>query len=95
MERLTERYSQSLVRIVGCTTAYSNKERKGANMQNAIVRLAAYEDSGLTPKEVFELTKVVRCRDCEMYREDGCVMSGFFGQRFYENDFCSKGRRRN
>lgn len=63
-------------------------------LESAIDRLAAYEESALTPEEVMELAKIVRCRDCEMYSDDGCSMSGFFGQRFYENDFCSKARKR-
>lgn len=61
---------------------------------DAAKRLAAYEDSGLTPEEVMELSKIVRCGDCEMYSEKGCSMSGLFGRRFNPDDFCSEGRRR-
>lgn len=45
MERLTERWCKGMVRIKGCSTAYPDKERKGAPMASAIARLAAYEDA--------------------------------------------------
>lgn len=51
MERLTERDGKYIC-IKGCTTHYADVERKGANHANAIVRLAAYEDTGLTPEEI-------------------------------------------
>lgn len=52
LERLTERWSDSVVKLKGCSNVYANVERKRAHIQNAIVRLAAYEDSGLMPDEV-------------------------------------------
>lgn len=55
MERLTEHWCDGMIRIKGCSTAYSDKERKGAPATNAIVRLAAYEDTGLTPEEIAEV----------------------------------------
>lgn len=64
MERLTERWSESVVKLKGCSNVYANVERKRAHIQNAIVRLAVYEDSGLMPDEVMELLKIVRCNDC-------------------------------
>ena len=45
MERLTERVGE-FIRIKGCKTLYGGKERKGAYLYNAIVRLAEYEDLG-------------------------------------------------
>ncbi|MBC5580886.1 hypothetical protein H8S23_05160 [Anaerofilum sp. BX8] len=55
MERLTEHYGDRCIRIKGCTSAYLNKERKSAPASNAVVRLAAYEDTGLEPEEIIEL----------------------------------------
>ncbi len=54
MERLTERYN-GYIRVKGCTTLYGNEERPTAPAANAIVRLAAYEDTGLTPEEIVRL----------------------------------------
>lgn len=51
MSRLTG-HDDKYVYIRGCLKRYTNVERKGANHANAIVRLAAYEDTGLTPDEV-------------------------------------------
>lgn len=51
MERLTE-HSGDSVFIKGCKTLYANQGRKGAPASNAIVRLAAYEDTGLSPEEI-------------------------------------------
>lgn len=51
MSRLTG-HDDKYVYIRGCRKRYTNVERKGANFANAIVRLAAYEDTGLTPSEV-------------------------------------------
>lgn len=44
MERLTEHLGNSIF-IRGCKTFYANEERKNAPASNAIVRLAAYEDT--------------------------------------------------
>lgn len=52
MERLTERWCKGMVRIKGCSSLYPDKERKGAPATSAIVRLAAYEDTGMTPEEI-------------------------------------------
>lgn len=57
MERLTERYGDGYIAIKGCATAYEGIERKGTPASNAIVRLAAYEDTGLEPEEVTELVR--------------------------------------
>lgn len=45
MERLTERWCKGMVRIKECSTAYPDKERKGAPMASAIARLATYDDA--------------------------------------------------
>ncbi len=52
MDRLTERLSDGCIRIKGCKTVYSGTERKRSHMTSAVVRLAAYEDTGLTPQEI-------------------------------------------
>lgn len=44
MNRLTERVD-GYIRIVGCKTLYSSSERPGAYLNNALIRLAAYEDA--------------------------------------------------
>lgn len=54
MDRLTERIENG-IRIKGCSTVYPTVERKSAPMQSAIVRLAAYEDIGLTPEEIVKI----------------------------------------
>lgn len=68
MERLTERYGDGYIAIKGCTTTYSDKERKGAPHANAIVRLATYEDTGLTPEEITKLTNTLKaiCKEYEI-----------------------------
>lgn len=77
MERLTERYGDGYIAIKGCTTAYSDKERKGAPHANAIVRLAAYEDTNLTPADINDLRNEL-CLKCGKYKDahlgacDGC-----------------------
>lgn len=63
MERLTERIGRT-VRVKGCRTHHIASELPKQYTRNAIVRLAAYEDSGLTPEEVAEFANVVRCQDC-------------------------------
>ena len=62
MDRLTVRDCFG-IRIKGCRTYYGDEERKRAYASNAVVRLAKYEDSGLTPQEVMGLkTKQLRGR---------------------------------
>lgn len=53
--RLTERTLDGYITIKGCASVYPSEERKRAPATSAIVRLCAYEDSGLTPDEVAEL----------------------------------------
>lgn len=63
MSRLTG-HDDKYVYIRGCLKRYTNVERKGTNHANAIVRLAAYEDTGLTPEEVNGLqTALTELRD--------------------------------
>ena len=59
MERLTQRIDGYL-NIWGRTALYEAVERPGAYLNNAIVRLAAYEDTGLTPEEVKLIANVLR-----------------------------------
>lgn len=79
MERLTERWCKGMVRIKGCSTAYLDKERKGAHAASAIVRLAAYEDTGMTPEEITGLcsmdkrAKMADLLRLEEYQEIGSI----------------------
>lgn len=59
MERLTE-HEGRYIKIKGRKTLYINKEVRTANSSNAIVRLAAYEDIGLDPKQVGEIFDKLR-----------------------------------
>ena len=52
MERLTEHYGDRYIRIKGCNSFYPREERKSAPASNAVVRLAAYEDTELSPEEI-------------------------------------------
>lgn len=54
MERLTK-HDGRFISVTGCKTLYENEERKSAPASSAIVRLAAYEDTGLTPQEIIAL----------------------------------------
>ena len=58
MERLTERFGGRYIAIKGCSTAYKDMERKGTPAANAVVRLSAYEDTGLTPDEIITLKSI-------------------------------------
>lgn len=98
MERLTKRIGE-YIEIIGCKSLYPTEERKRAPATSAIVRLAAYEDSGLTPDEVSELAKVVRCKDCEYkkkakYNEKGYLICPASGMEITDNDFCSYGEKK-
>lgn len=44
MERLTEHFGR-YIRIKGLSTIYSSEYRKTAHLNNAIIKLAAYEDA--------------------------------------------------
>lgn len=59
MERLTQRIDGYL-NICGRTALYEAVERPGAYLNNAIVRLAAYEDTGLTPAEIVHADKMLK-----------------------------------
>ena len=52
MERLTEEVYGKYIRIKGTKSLYERYERDGAPLSNAIVRLAAYEETGLKPEAV-------------------------------------------
>lgn len=64
MKRLTARYRDGYIGIKGCTTVYRDIERKGAPASNAVVRLAAYEDTGMTPDEIMAAAN--RRHDCKI-----------------------------
>lgn len=77
MERLTERGKRGInADIIGIDisdmcidlTIY-----KIGILESALNRLAAYEDSGLTPEEVMELAKIVHCKDCKYRHYSGEV----------------------
>lgn len=52
MERLTEEVYGKYIRIKGTKSLYERYERDGAPLSNAIVRLSAYEDTGLEPEDM-------------------------------------------
>lgn len=54
MERLTERFG-NYIRIKGNKSLYGSVEKNRAYLQNAIIRLAAYEDTGLEPNGIMAL----------------------------------------
>lgn len=54
MDRLTERHGRYIT-VKGCKTIHYCIERKSAPASNAVVRLAAYEDTGLMPEEITAL----------------------------------------
>ena len=52
MEKLTEYVDGKYIRIKGTKSLYERYERDGAPLSNAIVRLAAYEETGLEPEDM-------------------------------------------
>lgn len=58
MERLTDRYL-GYIGIKGCTSCYKDVERKSTPFSNAIVRLARYEDTNMTPEEITDLKETL------------------------------------
>ena len=72
MERLTERY-KGYIRIKGCSTLYANEERKGACLNNAVVRLAAYEDTWMEPDDIESLKIIPATNELMAYRALGTV----------------------
>lgn len=59
MERLSERCGD-YIRIKGCSALYANEERKGAYLNNAVVRFADYEDTGMEPEQITAAQKAMR-----------------------------------
>lgn len=57
MEKLTEYVDGKYIRIKGTKSLYERYERDGAPLSNAIVRLAAYEETGLKPEELAQAEK--------------------------------------
>lgn len=58
MERCTERLNDHQIRIKGCSTIYGSTKRKGAHLQNAIITLAAYEDTNQMPEDILSDTEM-------------------------------------
>lgn len=59
MERLTERY-KNYVRVTGLRSVYCIEEPdEMLSMGKAISRLAAYEDTGLTPEDIIKALKTL------------------------------------
>ena len=76
-------------------------------VKNVFDRLAAYEDSNLSPDEVQELAKakaegrlveVVRCGECRHYNttgcSDGCGWCENMDRGVFDEHYCSRGERR-
>lgn len=72
MERLTERY-KGYIRIKGCSTLYADEERKGAYLNNAVVRFADYEDTGMEPDDIESLKIIPATNELMAYRTIGTV----------------------
>lgn len=72
MERLTERYTPELVYLIGNGQTYNTRSR--SKMAKALDRLAAYEDTGLTPEEARCFGRLVRGE--RMVTEEDLMASG-------------------
>ena len=59
MRRLTERKGDGIIAL-GCRSIFPAIKRKGAYLSNAILRLAEYEDTGLTVERAAELGEAGR-----------------------------------
>lgn len=76
----------------GCTALYCRNRLKD--------RLAAYEDTGLTPEQLLpaDVAPVVRCRDCKYSYEDifgrCCSHGPCAGWVVLDDSFCGQGERR-
>lgn len=96
MERLTEEYGNyAIIDIQEINESIKSLISINNLITELLKRLAAYEDSGLTPEEVMELAKIVRCGECKYFQKDDCTMNDFFD--FFEtrkNAFCSYGERK-
>lgn len=70
MDRLTARHGRYIT-VKGCKAIHYCIERKDAPASNAVVRLAAYEDTGLTPEEIIGLCSMDRrARMAEILRKE-------------------------
>lgn len=91
MERLTERVG-NFIEVKGNKSLYSCEERKRAYLQNAIIRLCKYEDTGLTPEEI---PNIVHCRDCKhRYPKDFSAYCHHRVGPLKPDGFCDRGERR-
>lgn len=93
MERLTRRMCGGWGVVEGCELNTLH------GMRMVVGRLASYENTGLTPEEVAELAKIVRCKDCEYkkkasYNEKGFLICPASGMEITDNDFCSYGEKK-
>lgn len=90
MKRLTERLPNGVIRV-------NFIEAK----ENAVSRLAAYEDTGLEPEEIAKIREVdavpvVRCPKCEHYEDNGYHFCNKW-EHFLPDDsefFCAFGKRK-
>ena len=105
--RLTNRAESG---FVYCTQCCINQDKDCVEQDcfKAILdRLAAYEDSGLSPDEVQELAQakadgrlveVVRCGECRHYNttgcSDGCGWCENMDRGVFDEHYCSRGERR-
>lgn len=101
MERLTEHYGERYIRIKGCNSFYPREERKSAPASNAVVRLAAYEDTGLAPEEINNIVAVggCYCRECiygiQIDKSDEIRCCEYHDFTVWPKDgYCSYGQRR-
>ena len=98
IERLTKRNSN------GDVASHVDPQKRHMLFVN---RLAAYEDSGLSPEEVQEmarakaegrLVEVVRCGKCRHYNttgcSDGCGWCENMDRGVFDEHYCSRGERR-
>lgn len=95
MERLTKRVGR-FIEVKGRNSLYPDKERESAPISSGIVRLAAYEDSGLTPEEVADLANIVQCKDCKNVtcHSPSGLHCQILRRYMKETDFCSCGEKK-
>ena len=97
-KRKTKRCTQGIVCYAACENCFSDSLLKCSECsteKDALACLCAYEDSGLSPAEVMELAKIVRCKDCKYFCHKNKLP---FGQCDLSDDwnmellcYCSRG----
>lgn len=101
MNRLTKRHN------TGVSWNGNPDNSTQVRYRELLDRLAAYEDTGLTPAEVTELAQgkadgrlveVVRCGKCRHYNttgcSDGCGWCENMDRGVFDEHYCSRGERR-